>query len=296
MNFYTMLYIKDKDVKSTVSENGLANILNYIKCCKTLDDSLKKYGFRITILTNEPEIISFYENQIEIEKIEFKLKVPDDIKFYAAHYKIDVYNYFSKLDTYSILLDNDIICINDMPENVVTSVAENIPMYYDITDQVYPAYSRKRIIDDKSLIMEKYSLGIWAGGEFIGGDNKFFSEIYKICMNYWNNYLMNYKSIHHQSDETVTSCAIEEYLTSGKFIFNVGTVGGIARYWSVKTLHKARPLNTLYDNFLLHIPADKEYLCNPGHNIDNYMKSYQKYLRISVWINKIKRKMKNWIR
>jgi hypothetical protein len=70
-------------------------------------------------------------------------------------------------------LDNDVICINNIPENFERIISQNIPVYYDITDQVYPAYGRLKIINDKSLIIESKSIGNWCGGEFIGGKSVF---------------------------------------------------------------------------------------------------------------------------
>lgn len=167
-----------------------------------------------------------------------------------------------------------------MPENFVNIVSENIPIYYDITDQVYPAYGRERIIKDKSLIMEYESIGNWAGGELIGGDKFFWNSLYYNCMKFWRNYQKNYKTLHHQGDEMLIACAIENYLKSNKCIFNIGTVGGISRFWSIKTLHTGKPVEAVYDNFLLHLPADKEFLSSYEFiNNNKFRKDYNRYLK-----------------
>ncbi len=46
-SFYTMLYIKDKDISSNMAENAFLTILGYIECCKVLHDSLKKIGQKL---------------------------------------------------------------------------------------------------------------------------------------------------------------------------------------------------------------------------------------------------------
>jgi hypothetical protein len=210
----------------------------------------------------------------------FELNIPQNIKFFSAHHKIDVFKYLSLYgDSYSILLDNDVVCINDMPENMNKIIKENIPMYYDTTDQCYPAYGRVKIINDKTLISGFESLGNWAGGEFIGGDREFFSKIYEYCIIYWDKYIANFTNLHHQGDEMLVSCAVERYFLSGNTLFNAGNIGGIGRYWSVKTLHIGKPFEALLDNFLLHLPADKEYLAKYNER-GNFITNYKKYLKI----------------
>jgi hypothetical protein len=303
-SFYTLLYIKDSDHDTVVSENGDANIKRYINCCNTLSHSFSKRGYSLTVLTNRPDEIVKYNYAIKVEKIEFNLSVPDDIRFYSAHFKIDAFKYLStRVDEYSILLDNDIICINDIPENFENIIFDGIPVYYDITDQVYPAYGRTRIIRDKSLIMGLESIGNWAGGEFIGGNQFFWDELYTLCMIFWENYQKHYRSLHHQGDEMLVSCAIEQFIRTKNCMVNIGTIGGISRFWSVKTLHIGKPVEALFDNFLLHLPADKIFLSNYRYaDTDKFINDYKKYLKnkseklTKRMILKIKKMIKRMLR
>ena len=274
------MYINNSDHKLVVSENGNANIENYVYCCNTLNISLQRFGCNLTVLSNKPEEILKYDLKINVEKIDFNLSVPNDIRFYSAHFKIDVFKYLAKnTNNYSILLDNDIICINDISENFLRIIAQGFPVYYDITDQVYPAYGREKIIYDKSLIMADNSIGNWAGGEFLGGRKKFWNELYNECVNLWDNYQRNYKNLHHQGDEMLLSCAIERY-SKINCVINIGTIGGISRFWSVKTLHIGKPIEALYDNFLLHLPADKEFLSQYNFFDNNrFIMDYGHYLK-----------------
>ena len=277
--FYTMLYIKNKNFNENVAENGFVTILGYINCCKILHDSLEKIGLKLTILTNEPAVITEQADNLNVEKVDFKQNIPENIRFFSAHHKIEVFKYLSLSgDNYSILLDSDVVCINNIPENMEKIIQQNIPVYYDVTDQVYPAYGRIKIMDDKSLVMGTKSLGNWVGGEFIGGDKKFFAEIYKNCMEYWDSYIGNIAKFHHQGDEMLTSCAIEKYILEGNVIFNAGSIGYVGRYWSVKTLHIGKPFEAYLDNCLLHLPADKEYLAKYNGN-DVFIEKYRTYLK-----------------
>jgi hypothetical protein len=291
-----MLYIKDRNFSSNVAENGFATISGYIHCCKILHDSLKKFGQRLIVLTNEPDIIIGQEPDLIVQNVRFELTIPRDIKFFSAHHKIDIFKYLSlNGDAYSILLDNDVICINNIPENMNKIIKEKIPMYYDITDQCYPAYGREKIIRDKTLIAGFESLGSWAGGEFIGGDKEFFNRIYEYCIIYWDTYSTNFTSLHHQGDEMLVSCAIEKYFLSGNPLFNAASIGGIGRYWSVKTLHIGKPFDALVDNFLLHLPADKEYLSKYNER-GNFVINYKNYLKLKEKRKKVIEKIKRYVK
>jgi hypothetical protein len=302
-SFYTMLYIKEKNISLNMAENAFLTIIGYIHCCKTLDESLKRVGQKLTVLTNEPDVIINEEPGLNVQKIEFELIIPDNIKFFSAHHKIDVFKYLSLYgDAYSILLDNDMVCINNVPENIYEIVNKNVPMYYDVTDQCYPAYGRSLIMNEKTLLMGINSIGSWAGGEFIGGDKIFFDRIYGYCKKYWNIYISNFTKLHHQGDEMLVSCAIEEYFLKGNPIINIGTMGCVGRYWSVKTLHIGKPFEALLDNLFLHLPADKEYLAEYKEGSD-FITDYKKYLRnikrkesiIKGYIKKTKRIIKRII-
>jgi hypothetical protein len=151
--FYTMLHLKTDNAALTLSENDEAKLEDYIRCCTILNNSLSKYGQELIVLSNRPEIISNYNDGLKINKTNFYLSVPSDVKFYSAHYKIDVFYYLSSIAKgYSILLDND-----------------------------------------KSLIMQEKSNGTWIGGELLGGDATFWGELYSLCMTYWKNYTIQLK-------------------------------------------------------------------------------------------------------
>jgi len=273
-----MLYIKSKNFDENAAENGFVTIHGYINCCKVLHNSLKKFDYKLVILTNQPDVIIEQENTLNVEKVDFKLNIPENVRFFSAHHKIEVFKYLSLYgDEYSILLDSDVVCVNNIPENMEKIIQEKIPVYYDITDQVYPAYGRIKIIEDKTIIMGIKSLGNWAGGELIGGSKNFFGEIYNKCIDYWDKYFDNINSFHHQGDEMLTSCAIEKYILDKNVIINAGSIGFIGRYWSVKTLHIGKAFEAYFDNFLLHLPADKEYLAKYNSE-NNFIENYQIYL------------------
>jgi hypothetical protein len=71
-----------------VSENGNANIQNYVACCNTLNKSLQKQGYHLTVLTNKAEEIFKYGYNIKVENIEFNLSIPKDIRFFLHIIKL----------------------------------------------------------------------------------------------------------------------------------------------------------------------------------------------------------------
>lgn len=287
--FYTMLFIANEDTTIRTSENGNVGVNEYINCCKLLFYSLKRYGFKLVVLSNLPEFITKIASELSVEKVDFTMNIPTGIKFYASHHKIDVFKYLSVSGAdYSILIDNDIVCINDIPENFEAILNNELPIYYDITDQVYPAYGRKTIIDEKEILMKCSSIGNWAGGEFIGGTKPFFGEIYNSCTEYLPTYLDNLSKLFHHSDEMLISCAIEKYLLQGHPLFNFGSIGGIARHWSVNISHKPKPFAALKDCFLLHLPADKKFMASHSlSNCDKFLQNYSTYLKRRGILNSV---------
>jgi len=278
--FYTLLHLKSENENVILAENTNSKVHEYVKCCETLSASLKDKGYELIVLTNKRDVLEKHSKTIQVLEIPFKLDVPADIKFYSAHYKLDVFEFLSNQKGNSVLIDSDVISINEMPENMSFLFSKNIPMCYDITNQRYPAYGREKLIADKSIVMGEKSIGNWFGGEFIAGNDLFFKDIYSLCMKYWDNYKKNYHQLHHQGDEIITSCAIETYQRQHKFIFDVGAVGGITRYWSGNVRHVQKDIEAFKDNFLLHLPADKKFLAKQDKSkLYNFFDKYKKYLR-----------------
>ncbi|MGK0285921.1 MAG: hypothetical protein ACI9GM_000963, partial [Salibacteraceae bacterium] len=92
--FYTLLYINSDD-NSTLSENSNSKLIDYIRCCKALNTSLEKQGHNLVVLTNNISSFKEHEKELKVRVIEFDLDVPKGIKFYSAHFKLDVFKYFS---------------------------------------------------------------------------------------------------------------------------------------------------------------------------------------------------------
>lgn len=279
-----MMYI-DSENKS-LSINGVSGgfddqMRRFIKCCEALNKSLKFFtGYELNILTNDKPYIESISKSLNCIEIDFELKFPKGIRFFASHQKLSIYKFLSSVDKneYSFLIDNDIICINKMPINLIKCIDKNIPVYYDITSHHYPAYSRETIITSKELMMpNEDSIGLWAGGEFIGGDRSFFKSLFDEIELLLGNYLKNYENVYHIGSEALTSVAIEKVLNN-RYICDAGIFGGIGRYWSNKTRHTQNRWKSYVNVFLLHIPLDKAFISRIEEVDENLVKKYELYL------------------
>lgn len=286
IKFYSLLYVQD-GVENLAQNFGAASskppkikdLELYTKSCGNLKKSLEAHGFSYSVLTNNAALLKQLQPELDVIQIDFSLNVPQGISFYGAHFKIDTFRWFAaQKDDYSILLDIDEVCINPMPENLCAAIKQNLPVYYDITDQMYPDAGRSRLIEDLQLFCPEADLGIWAGGEFIGGDSAFFKNLYRKIESISEGYFKVQKQLFHKGDESLTSAALQCLLKSAVAMVNAGAFGAIVRYWSCGTRHVQKPFAAVKDCFMLHLPADKRFLAE-NHYSDDFISRYEKYLR-----------------
>jgi hypothetical protein len=292
IKFYSLLYVQQGS--NNLAENfgassskppKIKDLELYTKSCSNLMTSLKFHGFDYFVLTNQPELLKKIQPELNVMSIDFSLNVPEKISFYGAHFKIDTFKWFAaQKNDYSILIDIDEICINKMPENMHMAIKNNLPLFYDLTDQMYPDVGRERLINDLQLFCKEADLGIWAGGEFIGGDSAFFDKLYKKISKISGKYFDVQKQLFHKGDESPTTAALQSLLKEGTSIINAGAFGAVCRFWSCGTKHCQRLFPSIKDCFLLHLPADKQFLAETPYDSD-FLKKYEKYLKNEKAIN-----------
>jgi hypothetical protein len=286
MKFYTLLHLQqnEKSLHNGSASSFREQIELYIACIKTLDKSLKRAGSSLSVITNHADYVSeiFDGYQIDIITIPFSLNVPSGISFYSAHFKIDVYKYFSSLDSnYVALVDNDIFCLNAEPPHLKGLIELGIPMYYDVTDQIVPSESREVLLRDKQKVSGDNVIGIWAGGEFMAGPPSFFRLLHDEINAISESYFKHQSTLFHKSDETLTSIAIERLLIRGLNIIDAGGLDIIGRYWSPKPNHVQRSFDAYHDHFLVHLPSDKKFLKAIGDrefDKKSFIGKYKRYL------------------
>ena len=267
INFYGLLHLEEGEHSAiNVPVIGFCDqITLYLDCAINLSNSLRARGIEFTLLTNKKdvleEILQSEKKNLQVKEIPFTTRVPHGTKFYSGHFKLDAFRYFSTLNEgYVGLCDLDMVCINDFPQCFSNNILQKIPMCYDISDQVIPAYGHEVIIRDLGLIEGLESEGRWSGGEFISGTPEFFLTLAKKIDNLYENYINNLEKFHHNGDEAFVSAALETMRKNGTYIADAGTLGIVGRFWSGRTLHLQKPFKYFQHCFLLHLPADKRFL------------------------------------
>lgn len=303
MKFYTLIHSCKNE--QSLHNNGFIKSFEeqmrlYLACARQLHRSLAPEGVELIVLTNDKttlQALSRDETPIEIVQLRFQLSVPSGIRFYSAHFKLEVFSYLASLpDDYVALVDADMLCINKMPESLKTIILQKLPLYYDITEQVTPAYGAALIKKDKELLSGEPSFGLWAGGEFLAGPPSFFKrlsgEVNKLIDAYWQ----HASSLHHQGDEMLTSVAIERLKTAGDLpLLDAGALSIIARYWGYVPLHVQKQLKGYREHFLLHLPSDKKFLAQlQPHELKGtlFFKRYRRHLSLTRTMETVFKKVK----
>lgn len=306
--FYTLLYIDKNEIRS-LSKTGIGRATNlsfkdrlkmFLGCAALLNKTLQinKVG-NLEILTNDIQLLDKLQSDfgytIKATEIEFSLDVPQGIKFYSAHFKIDVFKYLGTLSNQQIsfLLDNDVICTNQIPQ-----VIENIEQANYLKGKHFPAliyemplYGGERMVSDKKKIDKEQIHGLWAGGEFIAGTSDFYLNLYNEIMTIKDKYWSVCQELFHQGDEMLTSVALENIFYKCKYpLLNAGDLGLIKRYWSILDS------NPYYQNktWFAHLPYDKGMLSlidvnkiNSNEDLVKIYKSYWRKLRLKRFIRNI---------
>src|SRR5688500_44785 len=304
MKFFTLIHIcaEEQSLHNSRTNNFDSQIQLYLSCAKQLHYTLKQQNLDLIVLTNDKNYLQKLNGddyKIDIIELAFKLKVPSGIKFYSAHFKLEIFQFLAlQQHTYVALVDSDILCVNSLPESLQNIIDLKIPLYYDITDQTAPAYGHRVIIADKERLINHKSVGLWAGGEFISGPPAFFRDLSEQVKNIQDQYFSSFNLFHHQGDEMITSIAIKELIISKNHtIMDARSLTIIARFWSAHTLHKQKPFKAYYNHFLLHLPADKVFIANLNKDQlkVEFFKKYKVYLDKKIY-RKLISKMLNKFR
>ena len=259
----------------------------YLNCAITLSNSLRSKDVEFVLLTNskfELERVKPVGTALRIEEIPFATIVPDGTPFYSAHSKLDAFRYLSGLtESYVALCDVDMVCLNDFPNCLSHIIRAGIPLCYDISDQVIPAWGRDVVVRNLQLVHNCESEGRWYGGEFVAGPPAFFSTLARECNRIYGNYIKNIDHISYvaKGDEPTTSAALEMIRKGGTYVADAGPLGIIGRFWNWETRHPQRPLEYFQQGSLLHLPSDKRFLAGlsqePTLTSCKFLSEYQAY-------------------
>lgn len=285
LNIYSLMYVADLESKKFSGRiyKGKEKIDCYVRGACILDRSLKLNGFSqgLTLLVNnetavQESLTRIGYSDLKLKFIDFELDVPIGCRFYSAHYKIDVFKYFGTRpdDEYSVLLDSDVVSITPFRDDFYAVVEKGIPMVYTL-----PGYGGLKKYIDVNKIVDDVDWMLWAGGEFIGGDNQFYKLLYEDILKFKGRYWDNiHNNLFHVGDEMLTSIALRHL--HGKFsLVDIGSLGIIHRYWSRFDNAKY----TSYNTTLVHFPGDKAFFDKVNPNQDSIKGLMRGYPAYRIW-------------
>lgn len=283
--FFGLLYLDQQHV-------GAANAalrsydeqrLVYLKNAALLADSLRRIGHSFILLTNGAEELRELDGNhlgadLDIQEIPFQTPVPQGIRFYSAHFKLDVFRYFSTSPlSYVVLLDLDMVALRAFNASFTQAAEEGIPLAYDITDQVGgPAY-----MHDVRRLEPSLTLTPWFGGEFLAGPPTFFQRLSAKVDHYFPTYVRHVAEFQHQGDETLTTTALGTLIREGLTVENAGKLGLVTRYWSVHPNHRQPSARERSQVSLWHLPSDKSFLAQTSLPFEpaDFKRRYAAHLR-----------------
>lgn len=305
LSFYGLLHIQDGE-KSAMNFNPSdfdEQIIIYVGNAITLAKSLSNQEIDFTLLTNDTKKVKAISKQVfhyslKTKEIPFNSKIPRGSEFYSAQFKLDVYRFFSEeQDDYMIFCDLDVVCVGLIPDSFKNIIVLKLPLYYDVTAQMLPVCKHEGLIKDLELMHGNKSEGRWSGGEFISGSPAFFKKLVNKIDCIFDNYIDNINHLNHVSDESFTSAALELMRFENIYIAEAGSLGILERYWNAEIKHIQKPFNHYKNLFLLHLPADKDFLRKMAFGkfdtqifLSKYEKEIQSRKQKSI-ISKIKSKL-----
>lgn len=283
IHFYGLLFISTSNVNfQNVKSNDALTV--YVKNAVILGRTLAAKGSKLKLLTNNKKYIMSHVPEaveyVEIVEINFGLNIPEGSKFYSAHFKIDVFRYFSKLAVkYCGLLDLDVLCLNDFEQKLRCYADAGSPIVYDITNQLTEAYGADVYRRDLLLCTNReVNSPKWFGGEFIFGEPEFFRKLIIEIDAVLPNYINNLDKMNHVGDEAVTSAALNNLIDDGCPLVIVNKDKLIYRYWSNRPRHVQISLNEALEYSFLHLPSDKLFLAaNFDTPVSELKLEYYKY-------------------
>ncbi len=303
LSLYGLLHLAQQEQSAVNNKvkNFDRQIEIYLINAINLAHSLQARGIDFTLLTNQPVQIGTQLKQLDpadtvkVEGINFYTKVPTGTKFYSAHFKLDVFAYLGSLptDRYVGLIDLDIIAIGEIPEVFKKLATDKTPVYYDITNQVIPAYGQNIVLQDLQKLLPSIDAARWSGGEFLTGTPDFFKSLSVEIGKIYPDYLQAIDTLHHQGDEMLTSVALAKLRQAGMKIVEGGELGIIGRFWSYPPSHPQPPFSEFERVFLLHLPSDKQFLAKlksaDAKQRDRFLDRYKSYLPGKVLVSTLHR-------
>lgn len=277
VKFYSLLYVSKKANDGAYLQRlaPQKRIELYLRMAIRLARSVHaRFGAPLNLITNDlQELTALFERiagpkdvgVLNIQEIQFVSSgIPEGARYFSATHKVMLFDYFSKQAEYSVLLDLDMICLNGESEPFATYVEHEIPLIYDISEQVFPAHGYTRIYEDLQKFGEVDWRFRWYGGEFIAGPAKFFKELSERANFALSRYTEVFATLHHQGDEMITTFCLNQMRESGSHNMPLDLSGPdiVRRHHGKATLHDERRFRKTSKISFLHLPTAKALLAS----------------------------------
>ncbi len=266
--FFGLVHI-DREAKkhANLDRTGADATAIYIGCAALAARSARACGVRFGLFTNEPALVAakladFGVSGVPILTLDFPLAVPDTKNFYSAHFKIDVVTALGtgRYGPVAGLVDVDTVFCRPVPAELLALPEPGLAVY-DVSRPENPLHSGRRMRRDLAIVAgRRFRNPRWYGGEFLFGHAEGFARLSRAVAACWPRYVENVRRLSHVGDETTVSVALNEMAEAGFPIVDHALTPTVIRWWSTGTVHPQPAFDDLCGHFLLHLPADKEFL------------------------------------
>jgi hypothetical protein len=284
-SLYGLLHVQKDESHTNLKNSSQDPIDVYLRCAALCAASMARSGNTFALITNNVahlrrRCLALGITNLELLDYAFKWQVPKGIRFYSAHYKLDIIEAFSTGEFGKNIGLIDIDTVLSKPLDLPTRADDSL-IVYDITSMESASYGRVRIRRDLETVAgQALRDPRWYGGEFIMGSPAAFGAIAERIRRCWPNYLKSIDRLNHVGDEMIVSAAINLTADAGLPLVNADRDGGVARWWTTRTLAPMPMFKGIEDRSLLHFPGDKEFLAAfPSGEFEGplFVKSYRKY-------------------
>ena len=289
LGFYGLL-VAPLDTDRSVNLSGAGSLLDaYLRCAAVCHASFAYHGYDWSLVTDAPGLIEegFARLGLGVPPIvaaEFAWRVPADLRFRAAHHKLELLAQFGSgtLGERAALVDLDAVCLARLPD-AITQAAGVVG--YDMSALIAggPDAPAKRA--SLALLDVETDRPRWWGGEFLLGADQAFAALAERLATLWPRYLDQTGSMAHVGDEMILTAALLQLEAAGFPVADAGVAGAIARFWSARTMAPYPSFTEAQHASILHLPADKPFLAGwAGRPFDpeGFVSDYRRYLKRKI--------------
>jgi len=299
--FYGLLYVDEKRNKSPNVGGGGDPLDIYLRCAGLCARSIAYHGYKFRLVTNnrtriERRLRDLSVKQINVFEQEFALNVPENVKFRAAHFKLELYRLLGsgRFGDHVGVIDIDSVMIGpiDFP-----SLSPGAILVYDITHQFLEEFGADVVRSDLERVSgTKLSGCRWFGGEFLFGHAESFRRLAASVFRLWPKYIQHIDDLHHIGDEILVAAAISG---ADLELIDAGQLGVVARWWTARTNFRQLPFEAVATRSILHLPSDKRFLAkcvDVDFSPENFITQFKREARAKLFRRRLFNRMEMLLR